>query len=123
MTYEPSKKFLGVWVTTPLLSKKSAIMGHDTRLEGLVPIKTGEQTHEFHSSVHRILGHPDSIDYNGNGPFNLFKVVIGPVFIGWTRNAGKSFITDDDLVAEKGLTTVPEVLYKLHAPGALKPNR
>lgn len=122
MTYEPSKTLLGVWVTRPLLSKKSTVTGHNTHLEGVVPIEVGEQTHEFYSSAHAILGGPGTVD-GRNGPYNEFKVRVGPVYIGWTRDAGKTFITDDTLVAERGLTTVVEVLYKYHASGALKPNR
>lgn len=122
MTYEPSKRFLGVWFTRPLLSKKSAIMGYDTTLEGLVPIEVGEQSLTFYSSPYAILGGPGTVD-GRNGPYNQHAIRIGPVYVGWTRDGGKSFITDDDLVAERGLTTLPEVLYKLHVPGALKPTR
>lgn len=116
--YKPSDKLLGVWVTAPLLGKKNVIIRHETRLEAVVSAEYLQTTYEFHDSRTHILGHPTNTDYNGNGLHNLVKVVIAPVYIGWTRNAGRTFITDDDLIREKGTGSLGQIMKQIgYVPG------
>lgn len=103
MMYRKSDKLLGVWVTRPLLSKKGIAVGNDTKLEGVVDAGYLQNTYEFYDGRRKILGKPD-------GDHNYTKVEIKPVWIGWTRDAGKSFITDEDLIATHGKTTVGKAL-------------
>lgn len=116
--YKPSDTLLGVWVTAPLLGKKNVIIRHETRLEAVVSAEYLQTTYEFHDSRARILGHSTNTDFNGNGLHNLIKVVVGPVYIGWTRNAGKSFITDEDLIRERGTDSLGRILRSIgYVPG------
>lgn len=116
--YKPSDKLLGVWVTTPLLSKKGAITGYDTRLEAVIDGDYIPTTYEFHDSYRRHLGHPLSTDYNGNGLHNLTKVEIKPVWIGWTNDGGKTFMTDEGMKRKHGFRALGPVLKDLgYVPG------
>lgn len=115
--YKPSDKLLGVWVTTPLLSRKGVITGYNTRLEAVVNGAYLRTTYEFHDWRNRELGHPLSTDHHGNGLHNLTKVEIKDVWIGWTRDGGKTFRTDEDLIRERGTDALGKILKGLgYAP-------
>ena len=103
MNYDKSKTLLGVWVTRPLLSKKGITTGHDTQIVGVVDAGYLQATYEFFDGRRKILGLE-------NGDHNRTKVEVKPVYIGWTRDAGKTFITDDDLIRMHGKTTVGRAL-------------
>lgn len=110
--YRISKKLLGVWVTTPTI-KKNAIIGHTHKLRGVVDSNYLRWSYTFHDNNNRILGHPLNTDHHGNGAHNLIVVDLAPIWIGWTRDAGETFITDDDLMSEHGYAPLGKILKDL----------
>lgn len=112
--YRKSDTLLGVWVTTPLLSKKSTVItGYTTRLEAVVDGRYLQTTYEFHDGRSKILGNVLNTDYNGNGLHNLVTVEVKPVWIGWTSDGGKTFVTDQGMIRRHGKFPLGRVLKDL----------
>lgn len=118
--YKQSEKLLGVWVTTPLLNKKGDITGYNIHLEAVVDGSYLQATYEFHDTFNRCLGHRLCTDFNGNGLHNLLTVQIKPVWVGWTSDGGKTFVTDDDVKRRHEFRTLGSVLKDLGYVNGLK---
>ena len=100
--YRKSDKLLGVWVTHEQQTKSSyydhglgkfvatAVPTHTTKIIGVVPIEVGERTWKSESKK--------------------AYVKIAGLMIGWTRDAGKTFITDEDQIREKGMLNLQDIL-------------
>lgn len=108
--YRPSDALLGAWATWPIYNKKNVLVGSRTLTLGVVDASVGKHELEIHDWRMRVLGHPLNTDYNGNGLHNLCKVKIAPIWIGWTRDGGKTVVGDETLIARHGLVNLKQVL-------------
>lgn len=108
--YRPSDTLLGAWATWPIYNKKNVLVGNRTLTLGVVDILVGERELEIHDWRMRVLGHPLSADYDGNGLHNLCRVKIAPIWIGWTRDGGKTIVGNETLITRHGLVALDQVL-------------
>lgn len=64
----------------------------------------------YHDWRNKCFGHSLATNYNGNGEHNKVSLSISFIFVGITNDAGKTYSSDETLIAKYGLKTLAQAL-------------
>lgn len=109
MIYTQSKALKGVYVHTPVsrvlrlarsrdqepgTERKKTLTVVDTTVTcvGIVDARYVSAVYSFDDSRYAVLGYGDE---RGRGPWSRIEIHVQPIYVGWTRDGGVSYVTDD----------------------------